>query len=386
MTLLFLLIFFVLVVIFFISAKKEPDSLIEIQQPKVDLIDDSVNKDSYIKKDKITNSENNDLEEIEILKTNEAKSNQNDLEYIFDCTNQLNKVIEEYKNKYESESLVEAFKNTNTENAQLAYFLMNKDKKDIGEKFKYLLDDMEKNYQNNKLKAFAYSEFCNSNPKHCNKEIIKKIYRYYDNGILWLEILNKNGTKENKLDVLDKISNAREVSFYYSDFISLYMQAYKDININSIPIMISSAYSNAASFNIPNFKKLSILIKFCEKESEFNSDIMQSCLDAGDNIVSKAKTSLTKVLGITLQIKTLSKLNMKKVLEAKELEKKNMYVKFNDKSSIIMYFDEKLFNFWLQHLKVDGEKAAYEALHQEAIYLSKDPNYNPCPDDVLIIN
>jgi len=201
------------------------------------------------------------------------------------------------------------------------------------------------------------------------------------NAALWFQIAiieSSKGNSEQLIEALRHVISAPNFDSYWSDNMYSYNKSLEEIGIsNNSTRMLLTIGMDAAS-QIAPFGKL---LKFCSSQSPVNAEVAEICLAVGNRLFSSSKTFMHKSIGISLQKATYSaledKINLKKVSDS-PWQSDTYTDEFFDALQLAV-FDQELAGYWFSQLQTFGEVKTNELLIEEAIRLSSDPDYNPCP-------
>lgn len=284
----------------------------------------------------------------------------------------------------DTDKILETLQNNANVNSQLAFSILDFNKSSIQkEESMKLLERILEQDQANKLAQFLYFSKCSLAPKlsKCSINSSNEITLDSDNGALWLQIANVEAAKANLegfTTALENTISAPTFNEYWAETIQLFDQAFLENGYNHK----TSRMINAVGFSSALASGISELTMYCKKLASKRADIAQLCADAGGIIKSQAKTSFLELTGYSLQITALEALGEVDQAISLRKEKREIYPLSEHQIAVsnLLLFDEELIDYWFEKLKIHGEKKANLLLIDEAIRLSSNPNYNPCPE------
>lgn len=250
---------------------------------------------------------------------------------------------------------------------------------------------------NNELALMFGLKTCAQNSEFCATELLEAAQsRLSSNGYYWLLLAQLRLHEGEELRALEAISQAAYASTfneYYAETIDLFsrtipMEHYLDDQnlqlsyISEESIRFISGIGYAAAQSIPSYTNLT---NFCREQGEERADIADACNRLGVQMSENGKVLLTNAIGYVLRERFHEFNGDELALELVLREKENVEPD-NDllnKATTLAFLDSNLLSFWQEGLRVAGEKAAMYLLIDEAIRLSADPAYNPCPFGAL---
>ena len=224
-----------------------------------------------------------------------------------------------------------------------------------------------------------------SNEKYrdtCSHQFMQEILNSDpNNAALWLThsiIEAKNGNPSAAINSLEQALSAPNYNSYWAKTIEVSNQGLQEVGMDNQSARVVYSIGLAAAQALAPWQ---FLFKLCEQESKRREDIVHLCLDVGKKIAFQNKTQLEYAIGLSLQKKSYEILNDNENAERiAEIKKNNASsTPYMIEAFDLMLFDQELLNYWLEQLKVFGEIEAEKRLVEEAIRLSSDPDYNPCP-------
>lgn len=276
----------------------------------------------------------------------------------------------------ETENMLDVFRDSQKANSQLAFSILDFNNSPIQ------LEELIEKEPDNKLAQILYYSKCSIAPKTsgCFTKSFNSITLDTDNGALWLHLANTAAAKTDLEEFTSALKNtisAPTFNEYRAETIYLFDQALLE---NGFTEKISRR-TLATIMSTAQTSDLSKLTIYCRDISSLRSDVAQLCIDAGVRIASQAKSIMSESIGYSLQIVGFEALGDFEQAESLRKVKKQIYpISSHDNAvSNLILFDEELLDYWFNNLKVHGEKKSNQLLIEEAIRLSSDPDYNPCP-------
>jgi len=313
-------------------------------------------------------------------------------DYILRCDGDLEDIYSsDIIAKYSDFDFKEAFKNNPSFETQLAFALIannysQTDKESEQEPINQSVEILERLLATGKdqnLLHYYLVTMCGTkeDKSNCKNRVIDNaIQNDPNNGALWfqvalLEAADKNTTKTS--EALRQLIAAPNYDEYYADSIEVFDNALIEIGVSQESFRLIRAIGHSAALTIPPLQSLT---KFCRENAKSRADISQLCLDAGRTIASKSQQTLYRSVGYFLNEIIFEELgdNQNKniyTLLRNDIQR-NSYA--NSEATTLMMFDIELQRYWFSQLKLFGEQKSFQLLHEEAVRLSRDPDYNPC--------
>ncbi|MEW6983076.1 hypothetical protein AAD001_10555 [Colwelliaceae bacterium 6471] len=266
---------------------------------------------------------------------------------------------------------------------KLAYYLF-ENEKDTGVAFDKLYQFNQEN-PNNKLAYDQLLKLCfnENNIDKCDDDLFNRAQLAdKENGTFWLNIaalkLKKNDI-DGVFDALHEIEKAANMDEYFFELADFYEQTSRDILDLSYKQRLVAGIGYAAAK--PWF--ISEIMSWCHDNNTNDQQVAQACLTLGTNLEQKSKQLLSKSLGIALQKNYFEAKDNQQALAELEKKLKKIERRFQDKQfekidRLIMH-DDDLAKLWISSALTYGEENGIKYVVEEAIWRSRDPNYNPCP-------
>ena len=232
---------------------------------------------------------------------------------------------------------------------------------------------------------FQICEYNKSSRSHCDKDMIENaIKNHPDNGALLFQVASlkyQSGDISGATYAFQRLVETNNFDIYYGHYAKFYLTTMLNVGYENNRQTKMQAFAFFSSFPIPNF---SPLLDYCREQAVSNLDTAQLCLDIGKNMVSNSKTYISSQIGFALQ-STVYKITENKEAQA-EIEEAKQQSDFQKnkilygKAQRLKDYDDLLFDLYYNSLILYGERIANVHLIEEAIRLSKNPDYNPCPE------
>lgn len=222
--------------------------------------------------------------------------------------------------------------------------------------------------------------------QQCPEKVFNEaIVHSSDNAAFWLQMASHAANTNNESEVvyaLKQLIAAPNHNEFWADTIDLFDASLEMAGVAHTESRLTMSIGYAAALSLTSNPGL---FKFCRENTSNRADLAQLCLDAGRKQLSGAKTFLGHSIGATLQKvvhEQLGQLEMARKIE----ETSNKLSRFSAsefRASQLMSFDAELQQFWLSKLRLFGESESFELVAKEAIRLSSNPDYDPCPNGKL---
>ncbi|QBG37117.1 hypothetical protein [Litorilituus sediminis] len=225
--------------------------------------------------------------------------------------------------------------------------------------------------------------FCSSGEVNCQADILSQAATAdKDNGALWLTLANyylSIGDIENGEQALNQVVSSIAFHDYIYDKVQLFMQIAKGADSMSFQERALIATGHLAAESL----WLSHVAQYCQGKLANVDPDGQLCFDVGTVLESQGSNALVNLIGINFQLQQFEEKEQNTEKALLEQRKNNMLTLSGSdqvwQAEILKFYDEKLFNHWLANAVNYGEQKAQQLLIAEAIELSKNEYYNPCP-------
>ncbi|OKY26331.1 MULTISPECIES: hypothetical protein [Thalassotalea] len=127
-------------------------------------------------------------------------------------------------------------------------------------------------------------------------------------------------------------------------------------------------------------EQLGHLNQLCKETND--EEFIETCLTLGKLIEDTAKEVITKLIGLNMQVlayRYWKNDEMVNLLINKMPANQSVINESEQLASILTFFDENLLREWFNAKMYNSEQFANEQLVKDAILLSKNPDYDPCP-------
>jgi hypothetical protein len=273
---------------------------------------------------------------------------------------------------------------SNSPDKQLAYILFASQSDEANQLASLLAYNQQ--FSGNKRVLMDLIGLCSSIPTHeaCTNTLLEEASELDgDNGALWLIIANFHAAKGNSSATLEAIERAITTTHfneYHFDKLALFMQTSK----GALDVSFGQRAITGLGFHAASFAWLSKITKFCVEERSYTDRHNQLCLALGETMAVKNNSLLVNAMGLSIQSQIYkqdqnNELHLKAEEEKATIMQKSVNHELYFQAQTLMLVDEQLFNFWLTSVMEQGEAIADEMLIKEAITLSKNPYYQPCP-------
>lgn len=203
-----------------------------------------------------------------------------------------------------------------------------------------------------------------------------------NNGALWLTIANIQLNRSNfqfANKALYQASISPSFSIDYFELIQLHQNVVEKYQPNQSPLTLASSIGFAAAVSVSIVES----IDYCRTSNIEDLWLQQTCLQLGLQMEAHAEIIIYRLFGIALQKIYHEKFNNIELVAKLEDKSQKPYqgidIALMNKASALMFYDNDLARQWLNTGIQFGEKVAFTKVIEEAIWRSKDPNYNPCP-------
>lgn len=240
----------------------------------------------------------------------------------------------------------------------------------------------------NKLAAMQLLTTCSLTPENslCDVEgdRLSDAIRTTDdgNGMLWLELASLARKQKNEalfLKYFEIAANKQNYSEYFFEYIENFTENARGNLALDYSQTIAAAFGFTAALNAG----YAPVAEFCSKEAQLNTSAFNICLTLSENLYVYGKSAIKQMFGAQLTKFLYEKLGEAKTQQRytiKELtDFKNSYLSAATWETELMFFDESLFNTWMQVGLVYGEHKAIKTVVDEAKLKLQNPDYNPCP-------
>ena len=140
-----------------------------------------------------------------------------------------------------------------------------------------------------------------------------------------------------------------------------------------------SAIGYSAALVLPNFKTL---LNFCRENSTQRADIANACLTMGTRQFLSGENLIEQHIGLETQklvYEQQNNLEEAKKVETLTQEFRKATARLVNSHNLVLH-DKSLNKYWWENILLYGETKALQLTYAEAVRLSSDPNYDPCPN------
>lgn len=202
------------------------------------------------------------------------------------------------------------------------------------------------------------------------------------NGALWKLLAIQYATAGEVEQSLFAIQNSNTVvnyNSYWGETTHLFEQALAtSIEMDELTRQIS-AIGFSSALALTNFKPV---LEFCREHSATRTDIANACIEMGKRQFSSGNNLLEQHIG--LAILKLVYDQQDNSVDARKID--SLHQEFRKATgrlatvpNLAMH-DKSLNQYWWENILLYGETKALELTFIEAVRLSSDPDYNPCPN------
>ena len=216
----------------------------------------------------------------------------------------------------------------------------------------------------------------------CNEKLYAQAFKIdQDNAMLWHNIAAiklKQGDIDGTVSALGEGNKKNIYDNYYTASVDFIEQS---LHLNS-SLSFQQRMTIAMGIGSASFSSLSPIMNFCKTNYFTQTEITDICYQTSQQLEQQSNTEIPKLVALTLQ-KTYHQF-YQNAQEASNVSKKIAdhisFVQSDNYQNTLMLlpFDEQLARNWLRLSLSSTEKNAIEHLIEDAIFYSRDPNYNPC--------
>ncbi len=250
------------------------------------------------------------------------------------------------------------------------------------------LQSYNKTFPKNKRVLMDLIGLCSANyhHKYCNDKLLNQAIELDgNNAALWLQISNFHAAKQDTqatLHAMENAINATGFNDYYYDNLALFMQTSK----GTLDVSFSQRAIMGLGYHAATPVWVSSISSFCFDEANYSDLRNQLCLALGKTIATQSNSLIINAIGLNMQSLAYKReqneaMQLKAEKEKAELMQGPTNTDIQFKAKVLSLVDEQLFNYWLNNVINLGEAKADELLVEEAITLSKNPDYAPCPKE-----
>lgn len=241
------------------------------------------------------------------------------------------------------------------------------------------------NYPGNPMVLMELIGLCSQvkGHKECNQNLIEQATAVDgENGALWLSIANWYAGQRDESATLMAMGNATQ-SDYFDEYYFANIALFMDVSKGALGLTFSQRALAAIGIQAAHSLFMSDILEFCVNNPATNSEVNQQCLALGQVMEKQSRTDLVNIFGIAIQAKVYKNENNTKLFEDTKAKQKardkTSNTDLTNKAFSLALADEKLFQYWLNQASEQGEIMARQRLVDEAIVLSNNPYYLPCP-------
>jgi len=304
-----------------------------------------------------------------------------DSDYIVDCTESI-ELAEDNTSQQFSDYLLTLNKSNKTEDqlAQLIQSPRSETKNDLTAYF-----DLFKEEPRNKLIYSRILKLCISqfDENLCNEKLYDQAFQVDKaNAMLWHSIAAIKLKKEDidgVVSALNEANSKKNYDNYYFQHVNFIEQ---NLKANSY-LNFRERMSISTGIKSEKFSSLSPIMDFCKKNYFSQIEITDVCYQTAKQLELQSNTEIPRLVALILQRTYHEFYQNNQAIDNIENKIKKLvsFVKSSNYQNTYMLipFDERLARNWLALSLNSNENDAMELLIQDAIFYSRDRNYNPCP-------
>lgn len=226
---------------------------------------------------------------------------------------------------------------------------------------------------------------CERQPTHqaCGEALLEQVIKHHgDNGAYWIQIANFYA-KQGKVDAIPQAIrngiNAPYFDEHYFASIRLFLDATEGELAQPFPVRAMTAWGYQAAEPL----YVSHVLAYCFTQFKQRTDGTELCVELAETLESRSKIMLNQSIARELMSRARKQKGDSEGARKLKSESEAVYASFPwddfKLASNLSFFDPALFYDYLDLLENVGEDQARMGLIEEAIALSKNPYYNPCP-------
>jgi len=239
--------------------------------------------------------------------------------------------------------------------------------------------DYHNQFPNSEIAYDRLLDLCSAKKsEYCTDDFFEKAAEIdNNNGLLLLKIASYYLKQGNETLAFEYIRNAsqREVfDSYHFHYVESAWRSIKNIRQQPDALIDAIGYAAALSWNAMEFSK------FCMKQEQPRE--IDACVSLGQAMQTGARTGFIQVLGGAIEkhyaeidgkYETVNNIDMKYRAAIQAISAESVLTSYT-----LATYDDSLAEDMLNNAKNYGEVESAHLLVKEAIWRSKDPNYNPC--------
>lgn len=229
---------------------------------------------------------------------------------------------------------------------------------------------------------FEMLKYCVTDFVHndCTQELIEQLQdTQHDNAAFWIEVANYHATRKNyesMQEAMQRAVDATSYDSYHFKNVMLYSQGLAGTEADNFTTNTMMAFGTEAA-RVVNYDAL----KYCKNNLSSRQEFRGLCISFAKTIEQDADLLIANLIGNGFLQKFYTEIN--DYAAADESAKMGKLLKINsdefNRATAIAFNDERVLRFWLETLVQNGERKAAEMLINEVQFLSKNPDYQPCP-------
>ncbi|QSX32832.1 hypothetical protein JYB87_13915 [Shewanella avicenniae] len=261
---------------------------------------------------------------------------------------------------------------------QLAYFYLQKNANDL-DKTQSLLA-LSKQYPDNALVAFDALSHCNTFTDSCSVTDVERLMKGHENdAAFWMQkasFLLQNKQEQQALAAMEHMISEPLYFNAWGEHLAAFKQAYVTAGAADVARTMIGVVM-VASATIEGYQPLA---HYCMKVEATNAAALDMCLRAGQRMANSPSTMLVNSIGLSFQQRVYRLTNAEAGL-AQVAEKRAEFDKVQQEASLmqlLMYFDRKRFNDWLDNIRNAGELEGTRLTTQQILLETQAPDFDPC--------
>lgn len=218
--------------------------------------------------------------------------------------------------------------------------------------------------------------------KGCDDSVfLNAVERDPYNGALWKLIATRHAAQGDVVETLTafrKQISAPNYNTYWGEVTHLFDQALLEIGIADFLQRQVLAIGLSAALALP---AVNPIFDYCRQYSLTRADIAEACLEFGETQFRSGDNLLEQSLGLSLKKAVYEQLgNVEKVKKVETIQKtfQDSWGRLSMLTNLA-WVDSNLNKYWWENILLYGETKALQLTYAEAVRLSSDPSYNPCP-------
>lgn len=206
------------------------------------------------------------------------------------------------------------------------------------------------------------------------------------NGSIWLLYAQYESIRGNKEKATSLLKRASQTSFfdeYYWGYLDNFRAAFASAGAQVSPQIAYSIVANALDTSTMLSAPYNELIDICKKHSDGRNGTQDVCVVLGKHMEENGSSLISRHIGLAIQRIVHEQRSNQTELELidKRTQKLRSFSKKASQATELILQSRKLSYEWYEQLSTRGEVAGLEYNLNQAIELSKNPNFDPCSLD-----